>query len=200
MSWEEESGSFGGEEAFCAARRGDPGSGDAFAAWLRPQVVEIVKWRMRPSLRRWVDPEDVTQIVLLEALTDVARLPDDAGLEDFLWRVKRTARSRIIDQARKHRRLQGDSTVPERPGRFVFAPRSSGPATQRDERKLLERLIRELPRAYGDVVRLIALERLDVSSAAQRLGLRPATVRKRYDRARRALQRLCQQRSRESRS
>lgn len=178
-----------GEQLFAAALIGDGAARDAFLVWLRPWVVSYARGNMFRRLKRWVDPEDVVQEVLVKSLEELDRLPAHAVLDDFLPSVWRTTTRRILDEQRKHRRKAGGSVVPDWVQGLAADRGSSGPVTRRDNSRWLERLIAELPPAYAEVVRLIALQGLDVASAARQLGQPAATVRKRYDRARRALQR-----------
>ncbi len=178
-----------GERLFAAALSGDGAARDAFLVWLRPWVVSYARGKMFRRLKRWVDPEDVVQEVLVKSLEALDRLPGDAQLDDFLPSVWRTTTRRILDEQRKHRHKAGGSVVPDWVQGLAADSGSSGPVTRRDTTRWLERLIAELPPAYAEVVRLIALQGLDVASAARQLEQPAATVRKRYDRARRALQR-----------
>lgn len=173
-----------------AARDGDDEARQALAADLRPGLLAVVNAQMGPGARRWTDPEDIAQRVLADVLDQLAALPDAQIEQHLVGRLARTARWRIADDVRRHRREAGESVLGE--VGLAAAPQpssdsSSGPVTRADTRRWLEALIERLPADYADVVRLRGLEGLDVATTAARLGITPESVRQRWSRARKRL-------------
>lgn len=166
-------------------RAGRAGATGLLCAELRPEVQAFVTRRLSEQVRRWEEPADLTHRILLELQHNLDDFPTSGSPEDLRRWAFRIATLRIKDARRKHRRLRGESaapsTAPESP-----TP-SSGPVTAADRLRFLEELVARLPERYSEVVRLCALEGLDCSQAAARLGLKPDTVQKRYRAARRAL-------------
>lgn len=143
---------------------------------------------MSARARRWMDPEDLVQGVLIEIVRELPELPDDAGPEELLRRAYRTASLRVRDAVRNHHRLTGESNLRVNLS-AANRSRSMGSITARDRRRWLEQLVARLPERYAQVVRLCGLEELSCMEAARQLGLQPDVVRKRYETARRALAR-----------
>lgn len=170
------------------ARRGEAGARDALYDALRPLARQFVLRHLRRSARRWLDADDLAQEVLIETAEQMPALPPDAGVEELLRRMRRTAQLRVTDAIRKHRRLVGESVGP-RGDAAAVGEESVGDVTAADRRRWMHELIGRLPEMYAVVVRLCGLEGLSCVEAGRRLGLEPDTVRKRYEHARRELQR-----------
>lgn len=154
---------------------------------LRPTVHEAVRHHLRPVARRWLDPEDVGQVVLTELAGQVAGWPADLSEDEVRRRVWRTADLRVRDAWRRHREMVGESAAPAADARAAEA--RTGAVTSDDERRWLQALVAQLPPRYAEVVRLCALEGLAPEVVARRLGLARDTVYKRYEKAREALRR-----------
>lgn len=154
---------------------------------LRPTVRAAVRHHLRPVARRWLDPEDVGQVVLTELAGQVGTWPEDLSEDEVRRRVWRTADLRVRDAWRRHREMVGESAAPtDRP---AAAEARAGEVTTADERRWLQALVAQLPPRYAEVVRLCALEGLAPETVAGRLGLTRDTVYKRYEKARAALRR-----------
>ena len=175
------------ERAIARARAGDREAIDALCARLRPGLEDFIGKRLDSRARRWTSPEDIAQGVLVEMVRQLTTLEPDASMDDLVRRVRRTAGFRIRDSLRSHRLDRGESTGPMEAADPAANAPSAGPVTSADYRRWLEELVGHLPPAYGEVVRLCAFEELTFVEAAARLGLKPDTVRKRYDAARKAL-------------
>lgn len=175
-------------ECIALARGGDQPAIDRLFAFYRPRIHAYVDRHLSPAARRWVEPEDVVQGILIETLPQLSGLPRNAGPDELLRRLHRTARLRVSDAARNHRRRLGESVVV---GAFSrpLEPPAMGTVTGRDYQGWVEELVARLPEKYGEVVRLCGFEGLTCVEAAHRLGLEPDTVRKRYEAARKALDR-----------
>ena len=175
------------QEWLRAGREGDPRALEHLCRHFEPELAGYVRRQMGPRARRWIEPEDIVQNVLLECLSVRAliRLPQAADEGELLSRLLRTARSRIVDAVRGHGRDLGESVAAEGSPRAVHE--RSSVVTREDSRRWVRELVARLPERYGRVVQLCALEGLSYAEAGQRLGLEPDTVRKRYERARAAL-------------
>ena len=166
------------------ARAGNPEAVDHLCRLVQPSLEAYVERRMGAALRRWEEPDDIVQAVLAEVLRQPARLPDGLEADELTGRLFQTAKQRIRDAARRHRRSMGESLL-EGSDAFHEPDRgSSGAVTRADTRRWLEELVARLPAAYADPVRLIALDGLTFAEAGRALDLDPETVRKRYERAR----------------
>ena len=176
------------------ARRGDPDAREALCQALEPLVVEAVRRRMGRRLKRWLDPEDIAQGVLLEVLGGLGSLTEVDPVDALLARVHRTALRRVQDAGRKNKRERGESVLFREDAVLPVDPLSAGPVTREDERRWLLDLVACLPAPYDEVVRLLAIEGLDSEAASERLGISVDLVRKRYERARRSLARRVESR------
>jgi len=154
---------------------------------LRPVAREAVLHHLRPVARRWIEPEDLLQVVLTELAAQVGTWPAGLAPDELRRRVWRTADLRVRDAWRRHRGMVGESAVPA--GRPSPVDAHTGEVTAQDERRWLRALVAQLPPRYAEVVRLCALEGLAPETVAERLGLSRDTVYKRYEKAREALRR-----------
>jgi RNA polymerase sigma factor (sigma-70 family) len=154
---------------------------------LRPAVREAVLHHLRPVARRWIDPEDVGQVVLVELAGQVPDWPADLAPDEVRRRVWRTTGLRVRDTWRRHRELVGESAAPA--GHRHVVEENTGAVTSDDELRWLQALVAQLPHRYAEVVRLCALEGHTPEAVARRLGLTRDTVYKRYEKARAALRR-----------
>ena len=147
-------------------------------------------------VRRWSDPEDITQRVLVEVMDQLPSLPDGTTESELRSRLYRTAQSRITDAARRFHREVGESAM----GDGFFERRASssatGPVTRNDELAWIATLVDDLPDKFADVVRACALDGLRFVEAAQELGLSEDVVRKRYHAAKLGLERSVARRRR----
>jgi DNA-directed RNA polymerase specialized sigma24 family protein len=169
-------------DAIEGARRGDARAIEALFAHFEPRIAAYVARSLGARARRWVGPAEVAQVAVFETLRSLALLPA-VSEQELARRLHQTARSRMRDAIRKHRREVGESVLAELdPGRARPAP-STGSVTRADARAHLARLLAELPDELSEAVRLCALEELSFVDAGRRVGLTADAVRKRYDRA-----------------
>ena len=170
-----------------AARGGDEQAIEQLVRRYEPRLVRYVQRNLGSVARRWVDPEDLIQRALFETMRGLDGMPADGGEDELLKRLFRTARSRIYDVARKHQSQLGESVVPEAARERGSRDSKSGTVTRKDTQRWIEGVVDELPPELGEIVRLCAFEELSFVDAGERLGLKPDTVRKRYERARELL-------------
>ena len=171
---------------FDRARDGDTIAIDAICRRYGPRVAAYVRRNMGEVARRWSDPDDIADAVLYEAVRGLASCAESLDEDVFVARLYQTARSRIRDAVRKHRRDVGES-VYTTSGPLEDETPSVGTVTRSDTHRWLTELVTRLPQKYAETVRLIGLEGLTYAEAGARLQLEPETVRKRYARARDAL-------------
>ena len=169
------------------ARTGDREARDALCRVYEPHLDLYVERHMGPALRRWVEPADIVQRVLFEVMQGLASAPSGLDEDGLSARLFRTANTRILDAARRHRERRGESVMPEDAGEPLPRLPSAGSVTRADTGRWLAELVARLPPKYAEPVRLIGLEELCFDEAGATLGLAPDTVRKRYGRARSAL-------------
>lgn len=175
------------ERHLAPARAGDSTAIDALLRALQPIVRDIVRRRMGSRPRRWAESGDLVQEVLVEIVDDLPSLPEVDAVPVLIARVHRRTEWRIRDLVRRHRRDATESATPEHDRDPAMAPATQGDVTRADQVHYLRRLIDMLPKKYAEVVRLRTLEGLSYDQIAERLGLPPDTVRKRYSRARESL-------------
>ncbi|MFT7484193.1 MAG: RNA polymerase sigma factor (sigma-70 family) [Candidatus Paceibacteria bacterium] len=158
-----------------------------FLTRYEPRLLAYVSKRIHPSVRRWVEPQDIVQQVIHENLTadDLMQL----GEEQTLQRLYRTAKLRLIDELRRHATKVGESFLPQ--GYVASSPQDTdGLVTLADSKEWLKELIKRLPLEYAETIELVSLEGLSFVEAAKRLNVLPDTVRKRFNKAREVLSKL----------
>jgi len=169
------------------AHAGGPERREALCRVLRPPLLAHLRAQMGSGPRRWIDPEDLAQGVLVEFLRDLERMDETPSADEVLRRLQQKARWRVRDVVRNHRRDRGESALPAGGVAPPSPSPSTGPVTLGDERRWLRELVARLPEHYASVVRLCGLEGRSYADAGETLGLAPDTVRKRYERARQRL-------------
>jgi RNA polymerase sigma-70 factor (ECF subfamily) len=139
----------------------------------RSRFLELARRR----LPHGADAEDVVQSAMMRAAERAGSLEDPARLHPWFGRILRRA---IAD----FYRAKGPETPSGSAGLevAVAAPEPSG-----NPCACSVRLMRGLPSAYSDVLRLVDLEGLGAAAAASALGITPANLHVRLHRARRAL-------------
>jgi len=151
----------------------------------KPELRAYVNRKMGPRARRWDDPEDLVQEVLWEVLASSDRLAMVRDESHLRARLFRTAKYRILDRLRRRQRDAGVSAIPQGKGE---SGSENHEITRLDQDRMIRELVERLPDSHGEVVRLCALEGLSFAEVAERLGILPGTVRKRYNRARTLLE------------
>ena len=175
------------DELVARVGRGESEAVEEVLDLLRPLVAAAVHRKMRPPARRWMDPEDLVQVVLTEIAGRIDKLPAEGGWQELRRWTWRTVDLRLRDAWRKHQRMLGESAIT--PEGAVAERGGVGEVTRHDERRWLEELVSQLPEQYSEVVRLCAFEGMTPEAAAHELGISRDAVYKRYEKARRALQR-----------
>ncbi len=159
---------------------------------LRAHLLRYVERRMDAAARRWTEPQDIVQQVLVELGERRAQGVSGPGIpldpEPLRAWVCKRADWRLANLHRDHAHLRGETALPA--AGQISQPTPSltdGTVTRADTRHVLSELVRHLPAEYGEAVRLCALEGKSFVAAGQALGVSADTVRKRYARARSVL-------------
>jgi RNA polymerase sigma-70 factor, ECF subfamily len=139
-------------------------------------------------VRHQADVDDLVQRVLLQIVTGLGSLRDVERLHAWVYRV---ARNVIVDYYRSatvRRELASGDAVD------LSATEMKGPALVEDERTALRELatclapmIRQLPPAYQDAIRMTDLDGLTQVDAAKRAGVSVSGMKSRVQRARQQL-------------
>jgi RNA polymerase sigma-70 factor (ECF subfamily) len=174
------------------AKAGDP---EAFRAVMQRYNQRLFRMA-RSVMRDDSEAEDVLQEAYVRAFSAIGRFREEASLLTWLTRIViNEARGRL----RRRRPTVGLEMIEtEKDGAVVpFArPAPASPeadAARAEARRLMEAAIDELPEAFRLVFILRELEECTVEETAERLGLRPETVKTRLFRARKLLRRALEE-------
>jgi len=150
-------------------------------ARLQPYALACVRRRMGVRVRRWESAEGIAAQVALDVATQACTGAHRLGEEDLRARVRRTARWRLTDAARRHAHARGESALALQPPRpRELASDTSDTSVCGERVRWLHERIRALPAIQRDAVELCGLEGLSFVEAARRRGALPDTIRKRY--------------------
>lgn len=138
------------------------------------------------------EAEDVVQEAYARAFTSLDRFRGESSLSTWLTRI---ALNEALGRKRRLRPMLALSVLDEQPARAEIIPFPSMPTqtdperciAQREIRRVLERAIDDLPRAFRTVFVLRVIEGMDIEETAGILGIKPETVKTRLHRARRFL-------------
>src|SRR5262245_61686159 len=158
---------------------------------------------MDARLRQVIEPEDVVQDVLINACRSIGSVefPSASALCGWLETI---ARNRVIDLRRRHlgpKRRDGERRSLEESigagsdgcslhlGDGVPSPDGSPSSIvgRREQAEALEQLIADLPPPFRAILRMIVVDQLTIAEISIRLGKSPGAVRKRLERALRAV-------------
>jgi RNA polymerase sigma-70 factor (ECF subfamily) len=182
---------------FVAVRNGERDEFDRLMETYRPLVAEIVRNQMTPRLRTVLEPDDVLQDVMLSAYRGIgeARFASESAFRGWLQVM---TRNRLIDLDRRHFKTERrpanvkslDETVhgPDGSGRRGDAVPSAGPGPstvvgRREIAEAIEDAIAHCRPKDRELIRLVLVDRLPIPEIADRLGKKPAAVRKALSRA-----------------
>ncbi|HYC45727.1 MAG TPA: RNA polymerase sigma factor [Burkholderiales bacterium] len=174
------------------ARRAAGGDTAAFELIMRRYNRSLYR-AARSILKDDAEAEDAVQDAYLNAWHALAKFRGDSALGTWLTRIAiNKALERLRRRGREPNTVYEDNVVQlEAHLRMRNEDRSGDSPEQalarEQTRRLLERKIDELPAAFRTVFVLRAIEDLPVEACAQCLGVREATVRTRFFRAKRLL-------------
>ena len=156
------------------ARQGDRGAFDELAGSCRDRLERLVRFRLGPSLRQQLDPEDVMQETYLRAFRSIDRFVWRSEDSFFQWlsgiarNVVREACARL--RGADERRAEGD----EEPA--AGAPSLSQGLRRGERLERLQKALDQLPPSYRQVLRSVVVEGLPLVEIARRLGKTPNAV------------------------
>lgn len=145
---------------------------------------ESYGWALSCCARSSVEAETVLQSVYLKVLMGKARYDGRSSFKTWLFAVIRRT---TADERRKQmlRRLLLDR---QRASPDLTAPAQPDEAVQRAElRRLLRRMLEQLPRRQREVLQLVFYHDLSLAEAAQVMGISLGSARKHYQRGKKQL-------------
>jgi len=150
-------------------------------------------WRI---LRNREDAEDAVQSGYLKAFAAIKDFAGRSSLSTWLTRIVTNNALAHVRAARRRRSLLEGSEIPilddyrEMLMRGSMSVSPERAVARGQIRKIVDDAINQLPAPFRKVFVLRQIEELDVAEVAEVLGIPAATVKTRYLRARRRLQRL----------
>jgi len=171
------------QELIAKAQDGDRVAFDQAVLRYRERLEAIIRSRMGPQLRQFIDPEDILQESLLRAFASLKGFQwhDDASF--FRWIVG-IANHVILKAARRAKRpLKIDSQAD---GTAEGTSPSQG-VRQQERFQRLQRALESLDPDHREVIRLARFEGLSLKEIAGRMGRTPGAVAQLLARALRKL-------------
>jgi RNA polymerase sigma-70 factor (ECF subfamily) len=179
------------------AAEGDANARDRLLARHRRRLHDVVALRLDRRLRARVDPSDVVQEAMVEAVSKLTTYLQNRPLPFFLW-LRQLALEHLIAQHRLHIKALKRSVDREVPAqedsllelidRLVAQESSPSERLQQEERRQQVRAaLDRLSQRDREVLALRHLEQLSVAEAAAVLGISEGAFKVRHCRA---LQRL----------
>jgi RNA polymerase sigma-70 factor (ECF subfamily) len=172
------------------ARRIAAGDTTALEAVMRRNNQRLYR-AARSILDNEEEAEEAVQDAYVKAYRTIAGYQGGASLSTWLTRIvineALSRRRKYLRRAEVIRLHQQSTPVPEREKLEMPHHSSNSPeadAQRAELRRLIERMIDELPEAFRTVFVLRALEEMTVEETARCLGIAEATVRSRFFRAR----------------
>lgn len=148
----------------------------------------------RAIVRNDAEAEDVVQATYVHAFTHLGTFRGEAQLSSWLTRI---ALNEALGRVRRRRPSVGleeiDMTAGSGRGELLQFPASCSVAdpeaelSRRETRRLLERLVDELPDQFRAIFVLRDVEGMSTEEAALHLGIKPETAKTRLHRARKML-------------
>ena len=196
-----------------AIRNGDRAAFDDALAPEREWLLRRARTRIDDSLRRFVDPDDLVQDVLLIAYRKLGETRLDRRVSLRAW-LDQVLENRTTDVRRRHFRR----THPSGPTRSLDESQStssagsaplhafltrnettpSGAAAAREDHSALQEALTQLSPDHRRVIEYLRIQGLTAAEAAERMQRSPEAVYKLCNRALDALRGLLPQPSRES--
>lgn len=147
------------------ARAGDGGALGELVARYQEPLLRVVRIRLGPGMRRWLESGDIVQETYQALLRDLGRLELEHG-DDLVQWLARVATNRIRDQ---HDRMRAQKRDPERehaleddavsqaaPAAGLAAEDTAPPdgAMRREVREILDDAIADLSQEYREAILL----------------------------------------------
>jgi RNA polymerase sigma factor (sigma-70 family) len=164
---------------FASARGGDQSSWGRIISSFTPHLRSLLKREMFSKSKRAFGEDDVIQETFARVLARQSTFASNLRADEFMAILKRTTRHTLIEMVRRHKD-QAWSNAPQ--SDIAASTPTSGPVTQSDDIRKLERAISNLPSAYLETLRLHLIEQRDDRWIANHLGVGHETIRKRIRR------------------
>ena len=176
-----------------SVRLGDQDARRSLLAGHHAYLRQVIDLRMDDALRVRVDPSDIVQEALLEAVRRVSDYARDPQIPLRLW-MRRIAIDRLNMAHRRHvaaekRSVRRLVAVPEQSSMSIAAQlvaAISSPSMKAGRAEVTGKVrdaISRLDDNDQEIILLQAFEGLNSTESAQVLGIEPATARKRFGRA-----------------
>lgn len=170
-----------------------PGALERLFSEHRDYLKRVVDLRMDRQTRRRLDPSDIVQETLVEALRLVDDFVEDPVMPVHLW-LRKLAVGRLVMAQRQHlgagkRTMRREIDLPEHSSLSIAQQLVAGIASpsMASSRREIARIVRDAMSQLREIDREIILlqtfEGLNSTDAAQVLGIEPAAIRQRYGRA-----------------
>jgi RNA polymerase sigma-70 factor (ECF subfamily) len=194
------------ESLLARAREGDEAARGELLARYRNYLSMLARTQIDTFLRARLDPSDLVQETLLEAVRDFRQFAGGTEKELTAWLRKILARN-LADQLKRHKTqardahrqesldvlLDNSSLLAEQAlARGISSP--SMQASKREEAVLLADALARLPADYRDVLVLRHLQQLKFEEVAERMKRSSGAVRMLWTRALERLQRELEKR------
>jgi RNA polymerase sigma-70 factor (ECF subfamily) len=149
--------------------------------------------RFHPAVFRWAlmfarDPdeaEDVTQEVFVQAYRKLGQYRSDAPLDAWLYRITRRAATQMRRTRKRRGRLALSPAA--QPLRDVYTTDPGGRIDRERATTVIRELFSELPARQREIFDLVDLQGLSPAEAAQRIGVKPVSLRANLFKARKAI-------------
>lgn len=181
-----------------------------FFSMNRDRLTRMVSFRMHPSLKGRVDPDDVVQEAYLDAVSRIHHFTENPVTSIFVWfrlivaQTLQTVHRRHLgtkmravsrEQSLSRRTVDGDATAASITALVVGHLTSPSQAAVRDERaKQLREALDGMSALDQEVLALRHFEELTNNEAAEELGITAKAASVRYFRAVRRLKGLLENR------
>lgn len=131
------------------------------------------------------EAEDIAQEVFVRVHRQIGDYRSDGPLEGWIYRITRRAAAQLRRTRRRRSRLA--LTPGARPLRDVYTTDPGGRVDRQRAATVIRELFADLPRRQREVFDLIDLQGLSPVEAAERMGMKPVTVRAHLFKARKAI-------------
>lgn len=173
------------------AAGGDRDSIEWLVDRLNPLLLAQAAWRLGPNLRRTCDPCDLVHEAWLVLLPKLDTLPlRDGRLTPVLLRyLSTTILGKVRNLLRREARRSGPTIGDDDSDPMLAGPRSEvvSAVVRRERVCQVQTCLQQLSEADQQIVMLRGIEQFDTALVAERLGITPDAVSKRYQRALRRL-------------
>jgi len=149
--------------------------------------------RFQPAVFRWAlifarDPdeaEDIAQEVFVRTHRQIGNYRSDGPLEAWLYRITRRAATQMRRTLRRRGRLA--LTPAARPLRDVYTTDPGGRVDRQRAATVIRELFTGLPQRQREIFDLVDLQGLSPSEVAERIGMKPVSVRANLFKARQTI-------------